>query len=449
LHDYGRIRRDRSALGDGTLFGRRQRGPNVWKLAFYVLAFGIVGAVLWRFNDVQPRVLALVGAAPTATPGMVEFAGRGQAAYLQGDLTTAVANYRLAAQQQPSNVNIGYELVRTLIYRSYSDVRNFKDAEEAIQWSTTLAEANAADARAQAIHCYALLVNNRSEDAVRACLRAIDINPQLADAFAYLSVAYYDLGRYGAALEEAEKAVRLDMDNLDANLAYARALVFVGRSETALQHFTQAAKANPALEFPYYELALLARRVAIARSDDSKFLIAVGAYQEVLKRNPNNVKALTRMCQAYLEKASRSVEDIRDARFYCETATEVDPAYSPAYRWLGEVYHRSRNYEDAIEVLGKCMELEQGLPASRRDPVCWWLRAAGMFVLGDRFCNSDAVPGQPGAVDIANTVLTWTKDELAIVEANKVINKCATAYKGTYTTPTPIPTATLPPPPIF
>jgi tetratricopeptide (TPR) repeat protein len=449
LYDYGRIRRDRSALVDGTLFGRRQRGPNPWKIGFYALALVLVGGVIWRFNEVQPRVLAMVGAAPTATPGMIEFAKRGQDAYLQGDLTAATTNFRLAAQQRPEDVNIVYELVRTLIYRNYSDVRNFRDGEEALVWSSRLAEANPDSARTQAIHCYALLVNGRSEDAVRACLRAIDLDPQLADGYAYLSVAYYDLARFGAALEEAERAVRLDVNHLDANLAYARALVYVGRSDAALQHFTQAAKANPALEFPYYELAFTARRVAIARDDDSKFLIAVGAYQEVLKRNPNNVKALTRMCQAFLEKSARSVEDIRDARFYCETATEVDPEYSPAYRWLGEVYHRSRNYEDAIEVLGRCMDLERGLPTDRRDPTCWWLRAAGMFVLGDRFCNTDAVTRQPGAVDIANDVLTWTTDQLAIVEANKVINKCATAYKGTYVTPTPIPTPTLPPPPIF
>jgi tetratricopeptide (TPR) repeat protein len=421
-------------------------------VAFFALAYVTVGLVVWQFNAIQPRVMALVGAAPTATPGLVEYAKRGEAAFLIGDLPTAITNYRLASRQAPNNVAVVYELVRTLIYNNFSDVRNFKDGEEALQWATPLAENNPDSARAQAIVCYALIVNDKYEDAVRACLRGIDLDPALADNYAMLSIAYYELGRYGAALEEAEKAVRLEPTHLDGNLAYARALFYAGRSETALQHFTQAAKANPTLEFPYYELAFLARRMAISRSDDSKFLIALSAYQEVLKRNPNNVKALTRLCQAYLEKSSRSVEDIRDARFYCETATEVDPSYSPAYRWLGEVYHRSRNYEDAIETLGKCMALEAGLPTDRRDATCWWLRAAGMFVLGDTYCNAQVLTSGsvvPGAVQISEEVLTWTQDQLAIVEANKVINKCANAYKGTYLTPTPIPTPTVPPPPIF
>ncbi|MBX3064615.1 MAG: hypothetical protein U0528_03870 [Anaerolineae bacterium] len=438
---YGRIRRNVSVLADGTMFGRRRRGVNPWKVGFYSLAFGVIGLVLWQFNNIQPRMLAMVGAASTATPGSVEYAKRGEAAYLQGDLTNAVLNFRLAAQQQPNNIAIVYELVRSLIYNSYGDVRNFKDAEEALTWSQPIAESLPNDARVQAIYCYALVVNDKPEDGVRACLRAIDLDPNLADSYAFLSIGYYDLGRYSAALEEAQKAVQLDVANLDGNLAYARALYFSGRFDAALQHFTQAAKANPALEFPYYELAFLARRIAIDRNDESKFLIAVGAYQEVLKRNPNNVKALTRMCQAYLEKSSRSVEDIREARYYCETATETDPTYSPAFRWLGEVYHRSRNYEDATATLGRCMELEKNFPPERRDPTCWFLRAAGLFVLGDRYCDE--------AVEISKDVLSWTTDELSIVEANKVINKCADAYAGTYKTPTPIPTATLPPPPIL
>ncbi|MBX3083307.1 MAG: tetratricopeptide repeat protein [Anaerolineae bacterium] len=452
MSSYGKLRRERSALMDGTMFGRRRRGPNPWKIAFFSIAYGAIALVLWQFNNIQPRVLALMGAAPTPTPGSVEYAQRGEAAYLIGDLPTAVTNYRLAAQQDPNNVNIVYELTRTLIYSNFSDVRNFKDGEESLTWSTTLAENRPESARAQAIYCYALVVNDRYEDAVRACLRAVDIDPNLADSYAFLSIAYYELQRYGAALEEAEKAVRIDPANLDGNLAYARALFYAGRSEAALQHFTQAAKVNPALEFPYYELAFLARRMAISSNDDSKFLIALSAYQEVLKRNPNNVKALTRLCQAYLEKSSRSVEDIRDARYYCETATEVDASYSPAYRWLGEVYHRSRNYEDAIDTLGKCMELEQSLPTDRRDPTCWWLRAAGMFVLGDKYCNNQVLSNGtllPGAVQIAEDVLTWSQDQLTVTEANKVINKCASAYKGTYSTPTPVPTATVPPPPIF
>jgi tetratricopeptide (TPR) repeat protein len=427
------------------MFGRKRRGPNPWKIAFYSLAFGMIGLVLWQFNAIQPRVLAMVGVAATPTPSMLEYARRGEAAYLNGDLTAAVTAYTLAAEQSSTNVSVVHELIRMLIYRSFADVRNFGDADTALVWATRLAEANASNARAQAILCYALLRVGRAEDGVRACLRAVDIDQNMADAHAYLSMANYDLARYETALEEGERAVRLAPQSIDANLAYARALVFRGQFDAALQHFTEAARVNPALEFPYYELASTARRIAIARNDSSPFLVAVASYNEVLKRNPNNVKALTRLCEAFLEKSSRDVEDIRQARLYCETATEVDSTYSPAWRVLGQVYHSSRNYESAIEALDQCTKLEAGFRPELRSRICWWLRAAGLFVLGKDRCDE--------ATRVANEMLSWTpqsEDEQAFREANKVILKCALAFEeGRYQTPTPIPTPTSPPPPIL
>ena len=63
-----RIRRDRSSLADGSLFGRRRRGIAPWKIILWLMAMGVMGVVIWQFNKIQPEVLAMVSVSTTATP---------------------------------------------------------------------------------------------------------------------------------------------------------------------------------------------------------------------------------------------------------------------------------------------------------------------------------------------------------------------------------------------
>ena len=131
MADYGRIRRNRSALGNGLVFGQRRRGISPWFLLFWLVAMGVVAVIIWQFNTIQPRVLAMVGSAATPTPNTVEYARLGDRAFWSGDLDGAVNNYRMAAQLMPDNVNVLYELTRVLVYRSYGDIRNAGDISEA------------------------------------------------------------------------------------------------------------------------------------------------------------------------------------------------------------------------------------------------------------------------------------------------------------------------------
>jgi tetratricopeptide (TPR) repeat protein len=437
MADYGRIRRNRSALGNGLIFGQKRRGISLWFLLFWLVSMGVVALVVWQFNDIQPRVLAMVGSPATPTPSMVEYARLGDRAFWSGDLDGAVDHYRTAAQLMPDDVNVLYELARVLIYRSYGDIRNLGDIAEAERWAEQAIRIAPNSARAQTIHCFALVRAGKSSDAVRACLRAIDLNPSDAEPHAYLSMASFDLGRTSTALEEARSAVELNPNSIDANSAYARALAFQGEFSAAMGHFENAIAVNPNLEFPYFELAFFAYTLANRNNgDERQYRIAISAYSAVLERSPQSVKAYTRLCQTYL-----AMGEPRDAAGYCQQAIEIDPEYAPGWRWLGEVYHKSRNYEDAVESLKTCSDLEtaQGVPVDARDSTCWWLRGVGYFILGD--CER--------AMPILEDVLTWATDEIAIRETNRAIDKCATAYQGMYVTPTPIPTATPRPTPIL
>src|SRR5258706_7721866 len=94
-----RIRRDRSVLSNGSLFGRRRRGVGGIKIGLWLLAMGFIGLVVWQFNNIQPKVLALVGTSATATPPAIVYAQAADRAFWRGDLDSAISNYREAAKQ--------------------------------------------------------------------------------------------------------------------------------------------------------------------------------------------------------------------------------------------------------------------------------------------------------------------------------------------------------------
>ena len=424
-----RIRRDRSVLSDGSMFGRRRRSVPPWKFALWLIFMGFLLLIIWQFKNIQPKVLSMVGTAPTATPPAIWFAQTAERAFWRGDLDTAISNYREAAKQNASNVDILYELSRMLIYHSYSDRRvEARDIAEAVDWANKALEASPANYRALAINCFAQLSSGKYEDAVRSCLRATDLKPNDADAHAYLSAAYAMLSRMDAALDEGEKAVAANDKSIDAHRQYAYALWYKGRFDMAMDHFQKAVEINPRLEFPYFELAYF----GVSRN---KYEIAITAYNRVLSMNSRSVKAYTRLCETYY----RMGETDR-ARDNCTNAVTLDNDYTAAHKWLGQLLYTRRDYEDAIKEFETCAEQEkaQNVPPDDRLVECYYLRGLAWFLLDK--CDN--------AYPIFTDLLSWTQDKNAIEKTNIGINKCATAYQGLYKTPTPIPTPTPKPEPI-
>ncbi len=428
--------RIRRGVQRGGAFGRR-RGMNPWFLGFWLLVMAFMAFVVWQFNAIQPTVLAAVGAPPTPTPNPAELARRADAAFWRGDLESAITSYRQAAQGAPRDVGILFELSRNLIYRSYGDVRFSKDIDEAARWAAQAVETGPNNARAYAINCFALLRAEKYEDALRSCIRSLDLNPNDGEARAYLSMADYGLGRTAQALEEGRMAVEAKPDSIDAHTAYAFALWYQGRLSTALEHFKQAAAINPRLEFPYFNMGGFANAIAV--NDKSRYLVAIAAYNQVLAMNKNSVKAYTRLCATYL--ARRDEDDTRLARFNCETATELDTDFTPAWRWLGQVFYASRNYEGAVEAFEQCAdrEIQQGISIKDRQEECWYLQGLAYFILAE--CDK--------ARPIFEEILKWADEEITIRETRKGIEKCLYAYQGQYKTPTPVPTPTPRPTPIL
>ncbi len=456
MADDLRIRRDHSALADGTLFGRR-RGLSPWKIGLWILSMLLVGGIAWQFNTLQPTVLAWVGTAPTVTPSNITYAEKGYVAYLQGDLETAIDNYCLAAHGIPqsefsdprcivpdpnssytrnADVNVVYELVRTLVYRSYDDRRLGIYTNSAEVWGRIVATDNPKNGRAHAIYAFALTNNYHAEQAVPEGLSAISLNPTDGNAYAYLSMAYFSSSRLGDALDAGAKAVALADQSVDAHIAYAQALFVTDQNDNAQAEYEAATKINPHLTFPYFYLAIF----FLNRQQQEA---AIAEYDQVLAMNNKSVKAYTRKCAAYFN-IGRTTQALES----CKNATTLDPSYAEAWQWQGQVLYNRRDYEDALVALKTCQDLENAsvtkgsISAADQLPQCWYLQGLAYYALdakGDT-CKAKAIP-------LFNEVLSFTTNTQAIKLTRIGMAECAALVPG-LATPTPLPQTPTPRAPI-
>lgn len=410
-----RIRRDRSALSNGLMFGQKRRSRlRRWHLWLWLLAMAGVGIVIWQFNHVQPVVLKLVGISSTPTPTGPEYAHRGDLAFIRGNLDDAVLNYGEATKQTPTDLGVLYELTRILIYRSY-DSRHSADAQEAVKWATKAVEANPNNTRAEAINCFALSNAGHDEDAIRFCTHALASSdpqdPITGDIHAYLATAYLGEGNYKAAADEADTGLKLNLNGLDTNTIYGLIASYQPKTyEAALQAFDNATKVNPRLEFPWFNLGNMARTMAIRDNSPQLFDTAVKAYNSILTLNTNNVKAYVRLCQTYLTFGRPN-----SARDTCKTATLIDPSYTDAWAELGEVLYRSEDYTGAVTAFKNCTDREQSVAVKNRQTRCWYYQGLALALTGD--CKR--------ALPIFTDLLSWvSNDAHAIDLSNKGIGLC-------------------------
>lgn len=405
-----RIQRDHSTLS----FSGRRRGFSPLLIVLWVLSLAVVAVVVWRFDEVQPRVLSLVQP-PAPTVSAPTLANRAYEAYLMGNLAAAEQQFAEAVRLDPANIAYLYEYGRILMLNN-KPAEGLAVAEQII----TLA---AGDPRGYALKVYALDGLGRAEEAIPIGLTALDLDPTFAPAYAYLSGAYLSLGRWRQAQEMGARAVELDPNSIDARRAFAFALNWTGRYDLAVEQLEAAIAIHPNLDFLYFELA---GAYTGLKNDPAKIAI----YEHVLTMNPENTKAMVRMCETYF---GLRVDNL--AQYWCEQALDRDSNDARAWKQVGMIYYTRRNYESAIDAFETCVRL-----SGSKYIECWYLRGLAHYRLDQ--CDQ--------GVPILQEALNYTDSEDIRRNILQGLYMCAEADEryDFSIIPTPAPTATPVPTPI-
>ena len=412
---YRKIKRDYRRQ----FFSNRRRGfSGISLLLLLLLLVCIAGAILafgYVFRaEVEATVNEFMGT-PRPTPTLLanEYAQRGFARFRDGQLDVALSDFALAVTQQPKDVAYLYEY-GIILLEAGNDQLAVEIADAAI-------EAAESDARGYALKARALMWSDAGAAIVEA-VKGLERDPDFAPLHAALAIAYTNIGRYAEGLQRGIRATELDPLDSFGFRAYSIPLIYTGRSSEAITTLEKAVAISPKLTAPYFELAAQYRKQNYQE-------MAVGIYRRILELEPGSAKAYLRICQTYAE-----IGEFLEGTRFCETATEIDPSYAPAWQYLGQLQYNRRNYESALDSLEKCVA--NGSTAVE----CYYIRGLAYYFLGE--CST--------AWDVLLEAFLYTNEQSIIDIINIGLGDIRANCPGFESAqlPTPIPPTPIPPTPI-
>ncbi len=321
---------------------RKKRRSSPVRVFILLVLIGIgVYILVWRRDDMLQPIQ--VGPTPTPTPTANDVMTEAHELYREGLLDEAIAKYSEAAALDPSDP-IAYVWWSHLLTLRQSTAEGVEKAREAVGIAPDSAEALAA-------LCMALDWDagigdqSKLQEALGACLSAIDLDPGYAEAHAYLAEVYADLGQKTQAAETARLAVSLDDSSVFAHRDLGYALEKQRNYQDAVAEYQRASQLHPRLAQPYVDLGRI-------HMSHNRYKDALSAYEKATVVEPTSAHALDSLGQAYFNTG-----DYQRAVVVLKKATEVDPSYVPAYGHLGLSYYILRNYEDAIDMYQQAFDL--------------------------------------------------------------------------------------------
>lgn len=188
--------------------------------------------------------------------------------------------------------------------------------------------------------------NSNLESAVAASRRALELDPELAEAHASRGFALTLSREYEEARREFETALRINPKLYEAHYLYARACFQEQKYEEAVQHYSEAARVRPE---DYQALLLMQNALRrLGREDEAIAALRQGLQiaERHLELNPDDARALTLGAGALIEldERPRAIE-------WATRALAIDPNDSGVLYNVACVYAVAGDKDEAIHCL--------------------------------------------------------------------------------------------------
>jgi Tfp pilus assembly protein PilF len=178
------------------------------------------------------------------------------------------------------------------------------------------------------IHRTAVSYYNRGEyeKAVEAYKRAIEINPDSAEAYYHLGMAYSSLGKYKDAVEAYSRSIKIRPDYAAAHYNLGHAYSNLNQHDKAIKAFRHSIQHEPDNLEAYFALGN-------AYFDSGREEKAVDTFEAAISRKPDNPYAYYRLGLLYFPSGLHA----RAAEAFTQVINR-DPRYGEAY------FHRAYSY---------------------------------------------------------------------------------------------------------
>jgi tetratricopeptide (TPR) repeat protein len=381
-------------------------GPSCLLVLLVIAAFGLGAFVVGNAEDVRSAIV------PTATPeptrSAAEYATSAALYERDGEFENAVEAYERAIELDSTNVNYFMALIEllTTIGRPEDALTR---AEQAMVLASERPEVWVALASAHLANGYRLDETGdpvgaelEYQEAINAAVQATDLNPNLAEAYAYMAQALVELGpeRYNEALDNASLAVDLAPDSAVTRRAMALVYEVQGYYDNAIQEYLVALDNNPNLVDLRIDLAYLYFFTDRRQQ-------AILTLQEVLEIDPNSAAAYDGLAYFYfiLGQYPRAEENAYQA-------VQLDPQMTRAHAHLGAAYFQQSKYDTAIEELSLAVAAYNDVSTENAT----YFNMLGRAYYFQNNCDE--------AVPYFERVLQAAPDEFAISQAQEGLELC-------------------------
>lgn len=352
-------------------FGDAGRRSNIWRMAVYVMLIG-GGVMLTRMVEAG-RVKPLFLPTPTSTRPASSYAELGRVYFDAGNLEQAIASFKAAVDLNPGDSGLLAELARIQTYSSelqptfQTRTQRLADARATIDQAV---EVNPDDATAYAIRIlvydWSAAAALESPDQRQEFLSEAETSAQKASLLAPGSLLVQALSaevsidqqKFSQAIDNASAAAEQvgddDPYSMDIHRVYGTVLEGNGYYNQAITEYEKAVQANPNMTFLYLRIGVNYRRLAggaISPPERSNLIdSSLEAFDRAARINEQNgiqdPTPYMAIGRTYLQ----------DGEFFIAatnvlSALAIDPGNAEIYGFLGIVYYKARNYENALSVL--------------------------------------------------------------------------------------------------
>ena len=186
----------------------------------------------------------------------------------------------------------------------------------------------------------------RVEEASKAFMKVVKLNPTYADGYNNLGVTLQEQGKFEGALMAYKKAISIKPNYAEAYNNLGNTLLEQGEPAGAISSYKKAISIDSNYAEANYNMGF-------ALSSINKPEEAIVAYNNAISIKPNYSEAYCNLGNAYKE-----IGKLNEAIDFYRNAISINPNYAQVYNNLGKVFQEQDKLELAMEAYKKATSLK-------------------------------------------------------------------------------------------